>query len=279
MNRTAFAMLAALGLVFSDAGSADDYQSPYRLQLTIPEGELIGDILGERGDPKRSSRLPFHEWYTRKTEHAWGSWGPPQRHYPAPNLPRHDAEFKRQRVLAIAARYIGYSYQHHHIPDWDPPANWAWKEVKSGRNGKGVDCSNFTTFVYNLGFGIRPSAAIGKQAEATSFPGPNDELVFARKIELPPEKDQLSTVLRPGDLLFIRGKPEGEVTHVVLWVGRYGAMADGSPSDKPLIMDSHGQGVHDANGNPIPNGIHLRPFAPGSWYFKCASHAHRIFPD
>ena len=29
-----------------------------------------------------------------------------------------------------------------------------------GHNGKGVDCSNFSSFVYNQGFGIKMSSAI-----------------------------------------------------------------------------------------------------------------------
>jgi hypothetical protein len=42
------------------------------------------------------------------------------------------------------------------------------------------------------------------------------------------------------------------------------------------VIDSHGEGVKDANGNSIPPGIHLRPFREDSWYNRSASHAHRF---
>ncbi len=44
-------------------------------------------------------------------------------------------------------------------------------------------------------------------------------------------------------------------------------------------MDSHGSGVEDEHGRPIPCGVHLRPFRESSWYNRCASHAHRVFHD
>jgi len=50
---------------------------------------------------------------------------------------------------------IGLTYQHHHIPDWNPPADWPWKEVAYGRNSKGIDCSDFTSWTYNYGLGIK----------------------------------------------------------------------------------------------------------------------------
>ena len=49
------------------------------------------------------------------------------------------------------------------------------------------------------------------------------------------------------------------------------------PDGTPLILDSHGEGVKDSNGKSIPCGINLRPFRKNSWYFKSASHAHRLF--
>ena len=57
------------------------------------------------------------------------------------------------------------------------------------------------------------------------------------------------------------------------WVGSVGRSASGVP----LIIDSHGNGVLDDRGQPIPCGVQLRPFRRDSWYNRCASHAHRIF--
>src|SRR5262245_28140682 len=63
-----------------------------------------------------------------------------------------------------------------------------------------------------------------------------------------------------------------EISHVVIWVGGVGR----GPDVTPLILDSHGGGVKDANGASIPCGIQLRPFRERSWYNESASHAIRI---
>jgi hypothetical protein len=62
------------------------------------------------------------------------------RHYPQPEgFHKKAVKWKQERVIATGLRFLGYDYQHHHIPDLNPPANWPWKEVGAGRNGKGVD--------------------------------------------------------------------------------------------------------------------------------------------
>jgi hypothetical protein len=99
--------------------------------------------------------------------------------------------------------------------------------------------------------------------------------ISVRVIELPPEYDERRRTLRTGDLLYIRGREDGPVTHVVIWVGAIGI----APSGAPLVIDSHGSGVEDDEGRPIPCGVRLRPFREHSWYHRCASHAHRIFHD
>ena len=42
-----------------------------------------------------------------------------------------------RQSMAAATRLIGYQYQHHHVPDWDPPESWPWKECCGERHGKG----------------------------------------------------------------------------------------------------------------------------------------------
>jgi hypothetical protein len=86
-------------------------------------------------------------------------------------------------------------------------------------------------------------------------------------------------VLKPGDLLFVRGEKTEKVTHVVLWIGALGAMIDGSTPDHPLVLDSHGGGAKDQLGQEIPEGVYLRPVRPKYWYYRRASHALRIIPD
>lgn len=253
------------------------YRTPYRVELTIPPGELVGDLLrSERGDPRVEAEVAPEHWYSRRTLERWHGWGPPARTYPpVPGLAGRSLEWKRQRAIAVALRYVGYGYQHHHIPDWDPPADWPWKPTCVGRNGKGVDCSNFTGFVYNLGFGLRLNGDVRRQAEehVAEGPGPGHRTRL-RRIELPPSHAERVRVLRTGDLVFIRNVEE-KISHVVLWVGSVGR----SPDGEPLIIDSHGEGVRDSEDRTIPCGVQIRPFREHSWYNRSASHALRVFSE
>lgn len=280
-------MLAAVAcwLGFSPAGGAPlaeaqeqaeesgEYRSPYRVEFTIPREELIGDLeRTERGDRRGSAEVPHSEWYSERVLKRWGAWGPPARRYPpVPGMEEWSAEAKRERVIAIALRYIGYGYQHHHIPDWEPPREWPWKETCVGRNGRGVDCSNFTGFVYNLGFGLQLNTDVARQSRERAVPEFGGRVdVPLREVALPDSYQARIEALRTGDLLFIRSD-KGNISHVVLWVGAIGR----SPDGVPLIIDSHGAGVRDSEGRSIPCGVHIRPFRENSWYNKDASHALR----
>jgi len=270
----------SVGSADAQTGTSTTYSSPYRLKLAFPEKELLGDLTKERGNPQLSSELPFAAWYTEQTKARYGAWGPPVRHYPAPQLPRYDGDFLRERVLAVAVKFQGYGYQHHHLPEWDPPVGWPWKEVGAGRNGKGVDCSNFTAFVYNLALGIQPTGECEAQSVLMSVPGPGPGRTSpVKRIELPDDRTQLAAVLKPADLLFVRGEMTETVTHVVLWVGPPGAMTDGSSPAHALVIDSHGGGAKDQLDQEIPEGIYLRPVRPNFWYWRRASHALRIIPE
>jgi cell wall-associated NlpC family hydrolase len=264
------------GLFGLAAGAADDragYRSPYRVEFTHPERELIGDVLaGHRAAPANTSEVPANLWYSHAVKEKWGSWGPPRRTLPAPpGVAEWPAAKKRERVVAVALRYVGITYQHHHLPDWDPPAGWPWEKVGCGHNGKGVDCSNFTSFVYDVALGLHPNSEVHKQSEQLEIPtlgGPHR----AERIDRPASYEGFEQTLKTGDLLYIKGSPTGHVTHVVLWVGKVGR----SPDGVPLVLDSTGSEHTDANGAKIPDGPHLRPFGRESWYFKSASHAHRL---
>jgi len=249
-------------------------RSAYGLDFSGPVEELIGDLVNsERGDPRRESATPYDEWYSHETRRRMYAWGPKPRLYPPlADLDGRPTDWKRERVIATAARFLGYGYQHHHIPDWDPPSNWPWKETCAGHNGKGVDCSNFTSFVFNQGFGIKISSDIHSQAQ-TDHAFEAGHPVRVARVDLPADYAQRQAVLRTGDLVYVRGRQGGPITHVVIWIGSVGRAA----SHLPLVMDSHGSGVADDDGNPIPCGVQLRPFRQSSWYDRCASHAHRIF--
>jgi hypothetical protein len=267
--------------VFADEPARNDLPrraSPadYSIAYGGPVEELIGDLLhSERGDPKRESVTPHQEWYSEHVRRRMGAWGPKPRLYtPLEGLSSQPLEWRRERVIAAAERFIGYGYQHHHIPDWNPPAGWPWKTTCVGHNGPGFDCSNFTSFVFNQGFGIKISSGIEEQSRA-DHGLVEGHPVRIERVELPTAYDKRLNELRTGDLVYIRGRENGPVTHVVLWVGPIGRAGSGLP----LLMDSHGAGVNDDQGRPIPCGVHLRPFRENSWYNRCASHAHRVFHE
>ena len=253
----------------------DEYKSPYLVKFTHPKAELIDDIeRGSRGDRRLESSVPINEWYSPTTLKQWGSWGPGQRIYPeAPQAAGKPADWLRERAIAVALRYEGYGYQHHHVPDWDPPANWPWKHTSVGHNGKGADCSNFVAFVYNQGFGIKMHSGIQELAQQREMSGPGGKPIRVEHINRPDSYDGWARTLKPGDLIFIKGGTEKTITHVVLWIGSLGQ----SDESVPLILDSHDAGVKDENGTTIPCGIHLRPFRERSWYAREASHAIRVF--
>jgi cell wall-associated NlpC family hydrolase len=251
--------------------------SSYRVAFRYPVSELIGDLeTTERGDPRQEATVPHREWYSAEARRRYGAWGPRPRAYPPlSDLDGRPLEWKRERVVATALRFVGYGYQHHHIPDWSPPPEWPWKHTCAGHNGKGVDCSNLTGFVYNQAFGIRMNTDVHKQAELVhALEGKHHE-VRVRRVDLPDAYADRVKALRTGDLVYVRGREDGPVTHVVIWVGAVGR----STSGVPLVIDSHGDSVHDDDGRPIPCGVQLRPFREKSWYNRCASHAHRVFHE
>ena len=263
-----------LSQVFAQDTARSKYQSPYAVKFTLPFKDLAGDLeTGERGDFHKASTIPFVDWYGKKVLEKFGPWGPPARHFPAPaGLEKHSLDWQRQRVIAAGLKFQGYGYQHHHLPDWDPPKDWPWKETKTGHNSKGVDCSNFTSLAFNLALGLKPASGIKTQPDELKISGPGEGAsTQAMRIEKPATYAELVQTLRTAYLLFIRNK-KGEISHVVLWVGSIGQAPDGAP----LILDSHDDGVTDCNGNTIPHGVQLRPFRENSWYFRSASHAIRI---
>lgn len=253
------------------------YVSPYSTRFSQPVADLIPDILsGPRGNRGHESRFSREDWDSAQVRRGYGAWGPPARQYPAPDIARgKSAAWKRERLLATALLFTGLSYQHHHIPDWRPPENWPWLHVGRGKNEQGVDCSNFTSFAYNLALGIKLNGEIVTQSRQQTIGVIGGPDAHARRIERPESWEGFRQTLRPGDLLYIRHSSDEVVSHVVLWMGENGVAPDGVP----LVLDSTGTGHRDANGAAIPDGIRLRPFTQDSWYFKRASHALRFLED
>ncbi|OGR99322.1 MAG: hypothetical protein A2V88_03850 [Elusimicrobia bacterium RBG_16_66_12] len=98
--------------------------------------------------------------------------------------------------MAVALKYVGLPYLHRHIPAMG-----------------GLDCSNFTAWVYNYGFGIRLNSNVQRQAETAGRRlGPDEPL-------------------RPGDLIFLWNDERSRVSHVAIYV------------DESTIIDAAGGGV------------------------------------
>jgi hypothetical protein len=255
---------------------AGPYRSPYKLAFKAPLHDLLFDVNTPRGSAAAQSTVPIAEWYGPRVRHEWGSWGVPARVFDCPpGVWEKPAEWRRERVVAAASRFIGYEYQHHHVPDWNPPADWPWQHCCAGRNGRGVDCSNFSGWNYNWALGIHLNTDIHKQAAQRTARSTHGEL-RAHVIERPDGKpgewyDELVGTLRAGDLLYIRNNSHTKVTHVIMWVGECASSPDGTP----LVIDSTGGRIKDSDGHAIPCGIHLRPFKKGSWYHGSFDHAHR----
>ncbi len=189
--------------------------------------------------------------------------------YPAPpGLSKRSAQWKRERVIAAGMKFFGYPYQHHHIPEWEPPR-------AANKGTKGVDCSNFAAFIYNFALGIQIPSGIGKLGGITQASGPGSgHTTPVERIELPKDLASYAKVLRTGDLLIMKSNT-GYAKHVVLWVGDMGK----SPDKHNLILDSSGNIAGDANGQAVPNGIYLRAIWQGNWYFGQASRALRVIAD
>ena len=176
------------------------------------------------------SETPASRWYER----SWnGGWGPLAATYPAVAPPDgcDPVQWQRARVVAVARRYLGLSYRHHHIPAWDPPP------VLTGlaNAGPGLDCSNLSAWVYNYGLGVRFTSNVRYQSDGPLAPG---------RVLAPDEP------FAAGDLLFILREDRAEVSHVVVYV------------DEHTVLDSHGDfgGVteHPRSGWYVTHYSHAR---------------------
>ncbi len=255
--------------------SSNPYTSQYSLKFSLPQATLSApDSAAPRNDPHLQSETAYDNWYSPQIEKHYGSWGPEPRHYPPPSSGSDSLtpEWQRERILAVGQTLIGLPYQHHHIPDWNPPADWPQMEVRSGHQSKGLDCSNFTSWLYNYGLGIKLITNVHKQANEVAVPGPGGQgTIQVQVINRPETNEKLLSTLIAGDLLYLKNK-DGEISHVIVWTGDIGRAPDGAP----LIMDCTDMERKDSSGVVIPVGVNLRPFTRESWYFRNFSHAHRI---
>lgn len=91
----------------------------------------------------------------------------------------------RARLVATSKLYVGLNYQHHHLPTWNPqllPQQLVDQYLAQASTGPqyiddtgelierrqfaspGIDCSNFTAWVYNIALGVKFTSGIEEQA-------------------------------------------------------------------------------------------------------------------
>jgi len=266
--------------------SPGGYQSPYAFQFTQPEkARTRGWNKAPWNDPRAWSPLLRDRWYDRMAYRLRSfenlAYGAREIDFPPP--PKYVAmtpQLRRERVLSVAAAMIGMRYQHHHLPNFDPypeRPEWPWIKVANGIHGPGQDCSNFVAWCYNYALGIRLDGGVVAASRQVDVPGPGGT-VHIRAIEKPDGIGFAAFVaqLQPGDVLYIRSD-KGNISHSILWVGTLATDANGK--DQYFIIDCTGPDRKDSNGTTIPDGVHLRPFRPTSWYFRSAAIVHRIVRD
>lgn len=246
-RRLAVAITSVLCLAaptWTPAGPArgDHGEASYRFSCTW--GSLTADFAGRDALPQTDD--PPARWYRTDAEGQYVNrgWGPRAKALPPPSIPQDarcdPAAWKRERILAVAMRYIyapgnplGLQYRHHHIPGWEPPASTYAGVSEENPDadappgptawgpGRGLDCSNFTAWIYNYGLGIKFGGNVHQQADGTAGP-------MGRRI--PTEGP-----FQLGDLIYLHpnGNP-GQASHVVLYVDD-GHIIDSRVSAQNLI--------------------------------------------
>lgn len=212
---------ASAGLARAEPGA-----QPYA--FTCNQASLSADFASR--DELPQTQVPPADWYQTDADGHYSNrgWGPRADTLPPPAVPD-DAgcaptTWMQERILTVAMRYInspdnplGLQYRHHHIPGWDPsnstfagaPEENPDTDVPDGLTawdaGRGLDCSNFTAWVYNYGLGIKFDGDVHHQFAGTAGP-------MGQRI---PQDGPFE----PGDLIFLH--PDGntnQASHVVIYI-------------------------------------------------------------
>lgn len=165
------------------------------------------------------------------------SWGPRPNIYGRIKIPANcnSEKFMQKRVVELIKHVVAkkWNYCHHHSPSWVHPTesrividpeniaqsvggegvcSKAGLDPKNPNVGwNGIDCTHYTSWVYNFGFGAPLVTLTGDQACGEKAPG----RVLPYTIE---EADKFL----PGDLLFIAANSKSNplvISHGILWTG------------------------------------------------------------
>jgi len=245
------------------------------------------------------------------------TWGPQPNVYPVVDTKIIPAKcdltiWQQKRVLALIDKFTkkGWNYCHHHTPSWLPPdsqrvaidpsnisgdggsdgvcsAAGLSGDKKSGWNG--IDCTHFTSWVYNYGFGAHLASLTGDQACGPNAPGSVVDLKFDSNNNY--TNDEIAK-LQPGDLLYIAKKSGVNpmaVSHGILWTG-IKVQASGPFSEEVLLKNvppSQIKAVQNDIANLKKNGKDLYIIADShnagpnyrifaGWWRVAFTHARRL---
>lgn len=226
---------------------------------------------GRRADVQANlvGGLTAQNWSTFKTRSTWGPTASRYGALSMPAGCGDLATFQRELVIAAENYWIdqGINYCHHHVPGWTPPDLPNYRNSSAGStsggssNGmtctaqraatgeqivagsgaapfpaaqiqwNGVDCSDFTSWIYNFVGLTGPSlpTGIGSQACETDE-GTTGEQAPGVLLDINAGNvDSMIAQLQPGDLLYITqsdaqhsGDYNGDyqLAHVITWTGK-----------------------------------------------------------
>lgn len=198
----------------------------YSYPFSCDPDSLTADF-GARDAIPQTDTAPS-DWYRRDNGRFLnGGWGPRAAALPGVSVPADagcdDTTWKRERIVSAALHYLnvpgnpqGLQYRHHHIPAWDPAESTAPDGAERAADmdgqspetwgpGRGLDCSNFTAWVYNYGLGIKFGGDVGKQYAGTA--GPMGQRIPAQG------------PFQPGDLLYLHSNHTTDhASHVVIYL-------------------------------------------------------------
>lgn len=270
-------------------------------------------------DALPQTAVPVSQWNALSI----GFWGPEAAVYPTVGaLAGCDPTYwQQQRILAVIDKLVAMdlNYCHHHIPAWSAPPvfqrdAYCSPAKQTQPRWQGLDCSNFTSWVYNYGLGgTRLTGAIRPQSGQSVNPQPQwpnaaastnrstagtlvtDEGGAYVSVGSKNTEANLTNLL-PGDMLYIMGDyPLGSgtpttVTHVVLWTGRTVAelgleriAAPWQPYAQPddwVIVDSHyaGPAYRPLHGPfEIDTRISTRALGCKRWPGQCVKYSDLIW--
>lgn len=291
-------IILAATLVFAVLGSAQsytNYTSPYFYVNAVTDPALTPDFNVHPRNLSNSNHWSFTA-YTNWTNFSvisnlHSTWGPYYINFPAPAIPASATPLWWQLRLAAAANRIRgiVPYAHHHMHVWNVPNTPQWTNAKPApyTAGVGIDCSDFTHWIYSYGLGLKLDTGVTQQGEMTSATafyanGATNLFKATRLFDVQhgytKNFENLVNNLHPGDLLYIRGNASftNKVSHVIMWLGSLAY--DTNRKDLHLITDSHGDVVIDSNGVKIPSGPQIRPFHRTNYYYHSFDHVLRYVP-